>query len=96
VNAAAVGLLRSIMRQFANARIILAGVIGPASDGYESREALSAEDAFAYHRDQADVLAGLDVNLLYAPTFPAFSELFGVAAPWRKPVVYMRWHGCCT
>jgi homocysteine S-methyltransferase len=79
VNAAAVGLLRSIMQQFANARIILAGVIGPASDGYESREALSAEDAFAYHRDQADVLSGLDVDLLYAPTFPAFSELSGVA-----------------
>ncbi len=32
-----------------------------------------------YHRDQADVLAGLDVDLLYAPTFPAFSELSGVA-----------------
>jgi methionine synthase I (cobalamin-dependent) len=42
VNAAAVGLLRSIMQQFTSARMILAGVIGPASDGYEAREALSA------------------------------------------------------
>jgi hypothetical protein len=42
VNAAAVGLLRSIMQQFTNARMILAGVIGPASDGYEAGEALSA------------------------------------------------------
>ena len=42
VNADAVGLLRSIMQQFTNARMILAGVIGPASDGYEAREALSA------------------------------------------------------
>jgi S-methylmethionine-dependent homocysteine/selenocysteine methylase len=79
VNAAAVELLRAVERQFADVRIILAGVIGPASDGYEPREALSVEDAFAYHRDQADVLAGLGVDLLYAPTFPAFSELFGVA-----------------
>ena len=47
--------------------------------GYATGEALSADAAFAYHRDQADVLAGLDVDLLYAPTFPAFSELSGVA-----------------
>jgi S-methylmethionine-dependent homocysteine/selenocysteine methylase len=79
VNAAAVELLRAIMQQFADGRIILAGVIGPASDGYATDEALSADAAFAYHREQAEVLAGLDVDLLYAPTFPAFSELSGVA-----------------
>src|SRR5262249_20356344 len=78
VNAAAVELLRTIMQQFASARIILAGVIGPASDGYATEQALSSDAAFAYHRDQATVLAGLDVDLLYAPTFPAFSELSGV------------------
>jgi S-methylmethionine-dependent homocysteine/selenocysteine methylase len=79
VNAAAVELLRAVRQQFAHARIILAGVIGPASDGYATNEALSADAAFAYHRDQADVLAGLGVDLLYAPTFTAFSELSGVA-----------------
>jgi len=79
VNAAAVELLRAIMEQFAGAKIILAGVIGPASDGYATDQALGASAAFAYHCGQADVLAGLDVDLLYAPTFPAFSELFGVA-----------------
>jgi S-methylmethionine-dependent homocysteine/selenocysteine methylase len=79
VNAAAVKLLRTIMQQSADARIILAGVIGPASNGYATDEALSADAAFAYHRDQADALWGLDIDFLYAPTFPAFSELFGVA-----------------
>ncbi|HZR06200.1 MAG TPA: homocysteine S-methyltransferase family protein [Candidatus Udaeobacter sp.] len=79
VNTAAVELLHSAMQQFADVRMILAGVIGPASDGYEAGEAPGAEDAYAYHRDQADVLAGLNVDLLYAPTFPAFSELIGVA-----------------
>ena len=78
VNASAVELLRAVMQQFAGVRIILAGVIGPASDGYATDEALSANAAFAYHREQADVLAGLDVDFLYAPTFPAFSELSGV------------------
>ena len=79
VNATAVELLRAIMQEFAGARTILAGVIGPASDGYQLGKALSGEKAFAYHREQANILAGLDVDLLYAPTFPAFSELSGVA-----------------
>jgi homocysteine S-methyltransferase len=67
------------MQQFANARIILAGVIGPASDGYESREALSAEDAFAYHRDQAKCAGGAERRSSLRANFPAFSELSGVA-----------------
>ncbi len=79
VNAAAVELLRAVRQQFADAQIILAGVIGPASDGYATDEALSADTAFAYHREQADALVGLGVDFLYAPTFPAFSELSGVA-----------------
>jgi len=79
VNAAAVELLGNIARQIVGTRIILAGVIGPASDGYAADEALSTKDAFAYHREQADVLARSDVDLLYAPTFAAFSELYGVA-----------------
>ncbi len=79
VNAAAVELLGNIARQIVSTRIILAGVIRPASDGYAADEALSTKDAFAYHREQADVLARSDVDLLYAPTSPAFSELYGVA-----------------
>jgi hypothetical protein len=38
MNAAAVELLRTVVRQLANARIIIAGVIGPASDGYATAE----------------------------------------------------------
>ena len=79
VNATAVELLRATIKQFANTRIVLAGVIGPASDGYATDQALGARAAFAYHCVQVNVLASLDVDLLYAPTFPAFSELFGVA-----------------
>jgi S-methylmethionine-dependent homocysteine/selenocysteine methylase len=42
-------------------------------------EALNAEDAFAYHCEQAATLAVQNVDLLYAPTFPALPELCGVA-----------------
>lgn len=79
MNAAAVELLQGVAQNAATVRIILAGVIGPASDGYAPGDALNSEDAFTYHREQAHALAGSDVDLLYAPTFPAFSELYGVA-----------------
>ncbi|HET6896380.1 MAG TPA: homocysteine S-methyltransferase family protein [Candidatus Baltobacteraceae bacterium] len=58
---------------------ILAGVIGPASDGYDPSAALDAESAQAYHLEQAAALASAGVDLLYAPTFPSFQELLGVA-----------------
>jgi S-methylmethionine-dependent homocysteine/selenocysteine methylase len=74
VNAAAVELLREIRQHAATVRTILSGVIGPASDGYAAGKALSEEDAFAYHSQQAEALATDHVDLLYAPTFPAFSE----------------------
>ena len=47
VNAAAVELLRAVRQQFSGVQIILAGVIGPSSDGYSTDEALSADAAFA-------------------------------------------------
>jgi S-methylmethionine-dependent homocysteine/selenocysteine methylase len=79
VNAAAVELVCEVARHASGARIIVAGVIGPASDGYAHGEALNADDAFAYHCEQAQTLAQRNVDLLYAPTFPALSELYGVA-----------------
>jgi len=79
VNAAAVELVCEVAQHASGVRIIVAGVIGPASDGYAPGEALNAEDAFAYHCEQAETLAQRNVDLLYAPTFPALSELYGVA-----------------
>ena len=51
----------------------------PGFDGYAPGEALNADDAFAYHCEQAETLAQRNVDLLYAPTFPALSELHGAA-----------------
>lgn len=78
VNHDAVRLLREVANA-SGARIILAGVIGPSGDGYDPSSALGVEDAFSYHREQADALAAAGVDLLYAPTFPALDELHGAA-----------------
>jgi hypothetical protein len=84
------------MQQFVDARIILAGVIGPALDGYATDEALNADAAFAYHRDQANALAGLDVDLPMRQLFQRFRNCLALPAPWRKLAGNMPWHRCCT
>jgi S-methylmethionine-dependent homocysteine/selenocysteine methylase len=74
-----VALVRNVARECgANARI--AGVIGPSHDGYDPAQALNMTDARRYHDRQAQALAAAGVDLLYAPTFPSFAELCGVAA----------------
>jgi S-methylmethionine-dependent homocysteine/selenocysteine methylase len=79
VNVAAVGIVREVAARAGGVRTIVAGVIGPASDGYATDKVLTADAAFVYHREQAVALARCGVDLLYAPTFPAFSELRGAA-----------------
>ena len=78
VNRAAVELIREVAAA-SGATIAVAGVLGPASDGYDASSALGEEEAFRYHREQAQALADAGVDLLYAPTFPARGELCGAA-----------------
>jgi S-methylmethionine-dependent homocysteine/selenocysteine methylase len=61
INAVAAELVCEVAQHASGARIIVAGVIGPASDGYAPGEALN--DAFAYHCEQAEILAERNVDL---------------------------------
>ena len=80
VNAEAVALLAEMRHATGlHDRVFIAGVIGPRRDGYDPRGAPRAAEARDYHAAQADVLAGLGVDLLYAPTFASVEELLGVA-----------------
>jgi S-methylmethionine-dependent homocysteine/selenocysteine methylase len=81
VNAAAVNFLRDLRAETGLAdSVAIAGVIGPRRDGYDPAAAPGPAEAQAYHASQAGVLAGLGVDLLYAPTFASVGELRGVAA----------------
>lgn len=80
VNAKAVAFLRTLLRELGvEDRVFIAGVIGPRGDGYRADGALRSEEAYAYHRPQAGLLAQLGVDVLYAPTFTSQGELTGVA-----------------
>src|SRR5206468_6701125 len=95
VNAAAVELLGNIARQIVNTRIILAGVIGPASDGYAADEALSTKDAFAYHREQADVLARTMSIFSTRQLFRHSRNCMALPERWQERAAHMRWRPCC-
>ncbi|MEP9352722.1 homocysteine S-methyltransferase family protein [Xanthobacter sp. KR7-65] len=80
VNGAAFDLLSGLRRELAlEASVRIAGVIGPRRDGYDPAGAPDAAEAARYHAAQAQVLADLGVDLLYAPTFASAGELEGVA-----------------
>jgi S-methylmethionine-dependent homocysteine/selenocysteine methylase len=81
VNAAAVAFLKELRDEVGLAdSVAIAGVIGPRRDGYDPKAAPGAMEARDYHAVQAGILAGLGVDLLYAPTFASVGELRGVAA----------------
>lgn len=80
VNAEAVAFLQDLRRETRTETLVhIAGVIGPRRDGYRAEDAPALDEARAYHEAQAQALAGLGVDLLYAPTFPSRDELAGVA-----------------
>src|SRR5882757_2857959 len=80
VNGEAVTFLADMRRDLGlDGQVFIAGVIGPRRDGYDPHGAPDAAEAETYHTPQVRVLAGLGVDLLYAPTFASTEELLGVA-----------------
>jgi S-methylmethionine-dependent homocysteine/selenocysteine methylase len=57
----------------------IAGVVGPRADGYRPQAAMTALEAEAYHRPQAEALASAEADLLLASTMSTSSESLGVA-----------------
>jgi S-methylmethionine-dependent homocysteine/selenocysteine methylase len=80
VNGEAVTFLADMRRDLGlDGQVFIAGVIGPRRDGYDPHGAPEAAEAETYHTPQVRVLAGLGVDLLYAPTFASTEELLDVA-----------------
>ena len=63
----------------AEARMYVGGLMGCRGDAYRPEEALSEDDAFAFHRVQAEALMNGGVDFLFASTLPALSEAMGIA-----------------
>ncbi|MGD2096914.1 MAG: homocysteine S-methyltransferase family protein [Desulfobacterales bacterium] len=61
-------------------KIVICGLLSCRGNAYNQAEALSSEDARAFHSWQASRLAESGVDFLLAATLPALSEAIGLAA----------------
>ena len=77
MNADAVALHRGFRDEPDNGPVFIAGVLGPSGDAYLPGESSNATSAAAYHRPQAEALAGAGADFLFAATFPAVDEAAG-------------------
>jgi homocysteine S-methyltransferase len=80
-NRQAIRLLEEIRDEFAGDRskVVISGCIGPRGDGYVPGNAMSEQDAEAYHRGQIEVLADTAADMVGAFTMNYAEEAVGIA-----------------
>jgi homocysteine S-methyltransferase len=81
VNRDAVTFLRELRGEFGHysEKVWIGGLLGPCGDAYDPHQALSENDAAAFHREQAEALSRMGVDFLLVATLPALSEAVGLA-----------------
>ena len=79
MNQRAMDFARGLVDQTPGGRVVVAGLLAPAGDAYQPKEALPEEEAFVFHQEQASALARLGADLLLAATLPALCEAKGLA-----------------
>jgi homocysteine S-methyltransferase len=81
VNGDCVRFMGSLRAQYGSyaQRIFIGGNTACAGDAYRPEEALTAEEAAAFHRYQVRALVDAGVDFLLASTLPAASEALGIA-----------------
>lgn len=77
-NAAFLEQLRSSYQEYAD-KVLICGLMSCKGDAYQPDEALSVEQAAAFHAWQAEKLAATTVDLILASTLPSLSEATGLA-----------------
>jgi len=60
-------------------RTVISGCIGPKGDAYRSNEALTAESAETYHREQIETFSDAGADIVTALTLNAADEAIGIA-----------------
>ena len=82
VNAAAVEFLRGLRERYAGSLggqdTLVAGMVGPRSDGYQPGEAMSADEAQEYHGPQIRAFAAAGADMVSALTLTSAGEATGI------------------
>ncbi len=85
VNRAAIALLQDLRASYADVvdvRII--GAVGPRGDGYVAEQAMTSEQAMAFHLPQVEAFAGSGVDAVGAYTMTTAAEGLGIARAARS------------
>ncbi len=64
--------------------MVISGCLGPRGDGYVPDQAMSAQQAETYHREQVEVFAGSEADMVCAITMNYVEEAIGIvrSAQW--------------
>jgi S-methylmethionine-dependent homocysteine/selenocysteine methylase len=73
--------MHEVRRDWENAAspMVVGGCVGPRGDGYVLEQAMRADEAEAYHREQIGVLAAAGADMINALTLTSSAEAIGVA-----------------
>jgi S-methylmethionine-dependent homocysteine/selenocysteine methylase len=80
MNRKAIALLHDIRQEYETERspMPISGCVGPRGDGYVPADAMTAEEAAAYHRPQIEVFRDADADLVTAITMNYVEEAIGI------------------
>ena len=79
VNRRGVALLEDVRAEAADVEVLISGCIGPRGDGYVVGEAMSPDEAQAYHSAQISTFAETNADLVSALTLNYADEATGIA-----------------
>jgi S-methylmethionine-dependent homocysteine/selenocysteine methylase len=76
----AIGLLESVRDEFEaeSTRIVISGCLGPRRDGYDPADAMTADEADAYHGAQIETFADTAADMVAALTLTYVAEAVGI------------------
>ena len=80
-NRKAIHLLEEIRNEYESNEtpVVISGCLGPRGDGYIPDRAMSEQKAETYHRDQVEVFAGTEADMVCAITMNYVEEAIGIA-----------------
>ena len=80
-NREAISLLEGVRDEFESVatKIVISGCIGPRRDGHDPAEAVSEDEAEAYHAEQIATFAGTAADMVAALTLTNAEEAVGIA-----------------
>lgn len=84
-NRASIRMLEQLRNRMQHGEpVVISGCVGPRGDGYVATNVMSAAEAETYHREQIEVFADTDADMVSAITMNYSAEAIGIARAARR------------